>query len=66
MIDMHCRYYVGQQGGLQFMQAPPAIPGIPPGLEYLTQIDQLLVHQQVELFESTKLFFGYFSNLSMS
>lgn len=29
------------------------IPGCPPGLEYLTKIDQLLVHQQVELFEST-------------
>ena len=27
------------------------IPGCPPGLEYLTQIDQLLVHQQVELLE---------------
>lgn len=27
-------------------------PGCPPGLEYLTQIDQLLVHQQIEIFES--------------
>jgi hypothetical protein len=33
------------------MQAPPPIPGIPPGLEYLMQLDQLLVHQQVEMFE---------------
>ena len=34
------------------MPAPvETIPGCPPGLEYLTQIDQLLVHQQVELFE---------------
>jgi len=34
------------------MSAPQeTIPGCPPGLEYLTQIDQLLVHQQVEIFE---------------
>ena len=34
--------------------APPAEapPGCPPGLEYLTQIDQLLVRQQIELLES--------------
>ena len=37
---------------LQWMSAPQeTIPGCPPGLEYLTQIDQLLVHQQVEIFE---------------
>ena len=29
------------------------IPGCPPGLEYLTKIDQLFVHQQIELFEGT-------------
>ena len=35
----------------QWMQAPPAPANCPPGLEYLTQIDQLLVKQQVELLE---------------
>ena len=34
------------------MPAPPGVNNnCPPGLEYLTQIDQLLVHQQVELLE---------------
>ncbi|XP_072035490.1 phospholipid scramblase 2-like [Amphiura filiformis] len=27
------------------------VPGCPPGLEYLTQLDQLLIHQQLELLE---------------
>ncbi|XP_052227793.1 phospholipid scramblase 2-like [Dreissena polymorpha] len=34
-----------------WMARPPGIPGVPPGLEYLAQIDQLLVKQQVELLE---------------
>ena len=34
------------------MQAPQAPAGCPPGLEYLTQVDQLLVNQQIELLES--------------
>ena len=37
-----------------WMQPPPeaeAGSGCPPGLEYLTQIDQLIVAQQMELVE---------------
>ncbi|GCB72857.1 hypothetical protein scyTo_0002225 [Scyliorhinus torazame] len=41
----------GQKGALQMMPLPSGIPDCPPGLEYLAQIDQLLVHQQVELLE---------------
>lgn len=37
--------------GRQIMVAPPPPVGCPPGLEYLTQIDQLLVQQQIELLE---------------
>ncbi|XP_065644203.1 phospholipid scramblase 1 isoform X4 [Hydra vulgaris] len=41
-----------QQPGEQWMAFPHAPPpGCPPGLEYLMQIDQLLVKQQVELLE---------------
>ena len=36
---------------IAWMPAPQAPVGCPPGLEYLSQIDQLLVHQQVELLE---------------
>lgn len=43
----------GQQQGqvVQWMAAPGSVPGCPPGLEYLTMIDQLIVKQQIELFE---------------
>lgn len=30
---------------------PVGVPVCPPGLEYLTMIDQLIVHQKVELLE---------------
>ncbi|XP_077998863.1 phospholipid scramblase 2-like [Glandiceps talaboti] len=40
-----------QPAPAQWMPAPQAPIGCPPGLEYLTHIDQLLVHQQIELFE---------------
>lgn len=39
--------------------APPLVPDCPPGLEYLTQVDQLLVKQKVELLEA---FTGYETN----
>ncbi|XP_059820663.1 phospholipid scramblase 2-like isoform X1 [Hypanus sabinus] len=49
---------VGHQTGVstqpqaQWMQAPTPIPNCPPGLEYLTLIDQILVHQVTELIEA--------------
>lgn len=35
-----------------WMNTPQGIPNCPPGLEYLTTIDQLLVKQKVELLEA--------------
>ncbi|RDD36442.1 Phospholipid scramblase 2 [Trichoplax sp. H2] len=38
---------------IQWMQPPQVCqPDAPPGLEYLTQIDQLLIHQVIEIFEA--------------
>ena len=34
-----------------WMPAPVGVPVCPPGLEYLTMIDQLIIHQKVELLE---------------
>ncbi|XP_052043609.1 phospholipid scramblase 1 isoform X1 [Apodemus sylvaticus] len=41
----------GGPAGTPWMPAPPPPLNCPPGLEYLTQIDQILVHQQIELLE---------------
>ncbi|XP_069474086.1 phospholipid scramblase 2-like [Ambystoma mexicanum] len=39
------------QSGMVWMPPPPVPLNCPPGLEYLSQIDQLLIHQQIELLE---------------
>ena len=42
--------------------------GCPPGLEYLTQIDQILVHQQIEIFECKNcvcVLLGYEHNIQV-
>lgn len=45
------------------MNIPLGIPNCPPGLEYLTTIDQLLVKQKVELLEA---FTGFETNNKFS
>ena len=34
--------------------APGSTPGCPPGLEYLVQLDELIMEQKVETFEGRK------------
>nr|XP_012617864.1 phospholipid scramblase 1 isoform X2 [Microcebus murinus] len=41
----------GGPAGVPWMPAPPPPLNCPPGLEYLSQINQVLVHQQIELLE---------------
>ena len=43
---------IGGAGGMQWMARPAPIPGVPPGLEYLSSIDHLLVQQQVDMLEA--------------
>ena len=48
---------IGAQAMPMMPLTPQPPPGCPPGLEYLTHVDQLLVHQQVELFEGRPMSF---------
>ena len=43
---------------VEWMSVPSNVPSCPPGLEYLTHLDQLLIFQQVEIFEG-KMFIEY-------
>ncbi|KAJ8048525.1 Phospholipid scramblase 1 [Holothuria leucospilota] len=41
----------GQAQAVQWIPTPATITGCPPGLEYMCQLDQILVYQQVEILE---------------
>lgn len=41
-------YYINVIFPVPYVQP---IPGCPPGLEYMTMVDQLIVQQQIELLE---------------
>jgi len=51
--QVHARNLPQAPPGMEvmLMQKPQGLPGCPPGLEYLTQLDQLIIKQQVELLE---------------
>lgn len=44
---------VGVPGQMSWMPAPQAPMGCPQGLEYLSAVDQILIHQQVDLVEGS-------------
>ena len=46
---------------MNWMPAPQAPMGCPPGLEYLSAIDQVLVQQQIELLEGIPLTYSLHS-----
>ena len=45
------KLYTGVPGQINWMPVPQAPLGCPPGLEYLTAIDQVVIQQQIELLE---------------
>lgn len=42
--------------GGQWMQSPQGITGIPPGLEYMSALDQIIVKQKIEILECNEAF----------